>query len=596
MKLFNRRVPQGSKINLTGRTLAIYWRHVRAYRPFLILWAIGMLAAIAGDVLLPLGYKQFFDSLSVSVDLAHRAYRTPDLHASIVNIVVVTALYWVGWRLIVFSANHFENCTAKDLTDSCFEYLQHHSHHFFANNFAGALAKKVSRFASSFEVIADQCSFNTGQASIRIALIATVVLWRNCMLGIVFIGWIVVFLSFNVLFSRWKLRYDFARAEADSKVAAHLTDAITNATNLKLFCGIRREALAFKRVTGEHLSARYKSRILGLTSDTIQTFAVHLLQITVLLMALHYWYVGILTLGDFVMLRSYLDQITSNVTQMGSDIRHVYEAMADANEMTEILVKPHEVVNQLDARELTVSSTAPVEFRDVCFTYPDAIRETLTGFSLRIRAGERVGIAGPSGGGKSTIFKLFLRLYDVDSGAILINGQDISKVTQQSLHNTIAFVPQDPILLHRSLLENIRFSRPTASDEQVIQAACLAHCHEFISQFPLGYDTIVGERGIRLSGGERQRVAIARAILMGAPILIFDEATSSLDAVSEKCIQDALATLLEGRTVVAVAHRLSTIQQMDRIVVVKDGAIVEEGNHDTLLKMRNGLYQELWSV
>jgi len=232
----------------------------------------------------------------------------------------------------------------------------------------------------------------------------------------------------------------------------------------------------------------------------------------------------------------------------------------------------------------------------VQFSYIGGSNLVLQDFSLKTKPGERVGIVGPSGGGKSTVLKLLVRLHDVNSGAILIDHQDIAVVTQASLHRNIAYVPQEPILFHRSLMENIRYSKAVATDEEVIQAAKLAHCHEFISNFPASYQTLVGERGVKLSGGERQRVAIARAILMDAPILVLDEATSSLDSESEVYIQDSLAQLVIGRTVIAVAHRLSTIRKMDRIVVVKDGHIIEEGSHDLLVKIENGLYQRLWNL
>lgn len=269
--------------------------------------------------------------------------------------------------------------------------------------------------------------------------------------------------------------------------------------------------------------------------------------------------------------------------------------MADANEMTEILLTPHEIVDEERAAVLTVPKGV-VEFRNVQFSYVGGSHLVLQDFSLKTKPGERVGIVGPSGGGKSTVLKLLVRLHDVNSGAILIDHQDIAVVTQASLHRNIAYVPQEPILFHRSLMENIRYSKPAATDEEVIQAAKLAHCHEFISNFPAGYQTLVGERGVKLSGGERQRVAIARAILMDAPILVLDEATSSLDSESEGYIQDSLAKLVIGRTVIAVAHRLSTIRKMDRIVVVKDGHIIEEGSHDLLVKIENGLYQRLWNL
>ena len=362
-----------------------------------------------------------------------------------------------------------------------------------------------------------------------------------------------------------------------------------------MFAGIDREISQFGNLTDEHRRARYTSWNLGWYSDGIQGLTIRALEIVVLVMSVRYWLQGILTLGDFVLLRSYLSQLTEQVRSMGGNVRRIYEAMADANEMTEILLTPHEVVDEKRAAVLTVPKGV-VEFRNVQFSYIGGSNLVLQDFSLKTRPGERVGIVGPSGGGKSTVLKLLVRLHDVNSGAILIDHQDIAVVTQASLHRNIAYVPQEPILFHRSLMENIRYSKPAATDEEVIQAAKLAHCHEFISNFPAGYQTLVGERGVKLSGGERQRVAIARAILMDAPILVLDEATSSLDSESEVYIQDSLAKLVIGRTVIAVAHRLSTIRKMDRIVVVKDGHIIEEGSHDLLVKIENGLYQRLWNL
>jgi ATP-binding cassette, subfamily B, bacterial len=215
---------------------------------------------------------------------------------------------------------------------------------------------------------------------------------------------------------------------------------------------------------------------------------------------------------------------------------------------------------------------------------------------LKINPGERVALIGPSGGGKSTIVKLLFRFWDIQNGEIRIDDQDIAKVTQESLRESMALVPQESILFHRSLHENISYSRPDATKDEVTQAAKMAHCHEFISKFPKGYDTFVGERGVKLSGGERQRVAIARAILKNAPILVLDEATSSLDSESEMFIQDALKNLMAGRTTIVIAHRLSTIMQMDRIVVIENGEVIEEGKHEELLKVKQGIYQKLWEI
>jgi ATP-binding cassette subfamily B protein len=543
----------------------------------------------------PLVYKKFFDLLSL--DPFHRSHMgtMKDAYHIIAFIGVVAVGSWIGMRACLYAVNNFESRCMADLSNFCFEYLHNHSYKFFTDNFAGSLVKRVNRFAAGFETIGDQATLQLGPTAIRIVLVIGILFWRNTMLGCVFLAWTIVFVCFNVFFSRYRLKFDLKRAEMDTKVTARLSDTISNNLNLKLFAGIERENTNFRALTDEHRSARYFSWKLAERSNWIQGLSVRVLEVTVLVMAVRYWYQGILTLGDFILLRSYLYQLVDKVQEVGQSVRRIYEAMADANEMTEILQTSHEIRDVESARPLAVPK-GRIEFRNVQFRYSGNANLVLKDFNLRTRPGERIGIVGPSGGGKSTILKLLVRLHDVTDGMILVDNQDITQVTQNSLHRSIAYVPQDPILFHRTLMENIRYSRPEATDEEVIHAAKLAHCHEFISSFTLGYETLVGERGIKLSGGERQRVAIARAILMNAPILVLDEATSSLDSESEMYIQDALAKLVVGRTVIAVAHRLSTIRKMDRIFVVTDGQIIEEGNHDLLLKIKDGVYQKLWGL
>jgi ATP-binding cassette, subfamily B, bacterial len=276
---------------------------------------------------------------------------------------------------------------------------------------------------------------------------------------------------------------------------------------------------------------------------------------------------------------------------MNRDLRKMNDAYSDAVEMVEILESPHEIQDVSNARQLRISKGA-ISFNNVSFHFHDE-KAVFNNFSLHVGEGKKIALVGPSGAGKSTVTKLILRLFDVKSGSIEIDGQNIASVTQDSLRNAIAFVPQEPILFHRTLMENIRYGRRDATDAEVIEAAKKANCHDFITALPQGYDTYVGERGVKLSGGERQRVAIARAILKDAPILILDEATSSLDSESEVLIQDALSKLMSGKTVLVIAHRLSTIMKMDRIVALDGGAIVEQGTHQELLHKR-GLYAGLW--
>ena len=318
-----------------------------------------------------------------------------------------------------------------------------------------------------------------------------------------------------------------------------------------------------------------------------------IIQIVLFYIATIYWGRGELTVGDFVLMQAYLITTFNRLVSINRTLRRFYDALADAQEFVAILEEPHGIQDVPNAPQLVVPQGA-VDFKDVTFHF-NAQQPILKSLNLSIRPGEKVALVGPSGAGKSTITKLLLRFYDVSGGAIEIDGQEIAKVTQDSLREAIAFVPQEPILFHRTLMENIRYGRRDATDEEVIEAAKQAHCHEFILGLKYQYETYVGERGVKLSGGERQRVAIARAILKDAPILILDEATSSLDSESESLIQDSLKTLMQGKTVLVIAHRLSTIMNMDRIVVIEGGDIVADGTHQELLA-QGGLYQKLWSI
>lgn len=581
--------------NLNKETLKTYWRYAKRYWPLATTCVVGTLVVIICDVASPIVFKHFFDLLASANSAELRDKVLPAIYWTIGSIASIKATTFVGWRIIMWALAKFESLVMKDTTDGSFVYLQNHSAHFFANAFSGALVKRVNRFTSGLETVADQLVMNLGQTVLRIALVLGVLFWYNQTLGVIFLVWTTILITFNFYFSKYKMKFDLVKAEVDTKVTARLADTITNAINLKLFAGTNREIKEFQEVTTEHHKARFKSWMIGWAYEAVQGLSGRVMEMIMLVVAVGYWFAGQLTLGDLVMLRSYLDQLQEEIRSLGGNIRHIYEALADANEMTEILTTPHEIVDRPNAVPIHVPK-GEVEFRSLQFSYNSGNRVILKDFSLKTKPGEKIGIVGPSGGGKSTLLKVLVRLYDIQGGQIIIDGQDVAMVTQDSLHQNIAYVPQDPVLFHRSLLENIRYSRPSATDEEVYEAARLAHCHEFISSFPQGYQTLVGERGIKLSGGERQRVAIARAIIMNAPILVLDEATSSLDSESELYIQDSLSRIMPGKTVIAVAHRLATIKKMDRIVVVKDGRVVEQGRHDLLLKVQDGHYQRLWGL
>ena len=417
---------------------------------------------------------------------------------------------------------------------------------------------------------------------------------RSPALAGILLGWTVLYLGINYVFTLYKLRFEEQRAAADTAVTARLADSITNNANIKLFTAHGHEQTEFGKLTERQRAiTRFTWDLDGLMW-ALQSLLMLALEFSMFYIAVRWWRRGQLTIGDFVLIQTYLLQLLHRLWDFGRIIRDLYKGLANAQEMVEVLNMPHDVQNKPAATPLRVSRGA-LDFRQVRFDY-SSTRQIIKGFDLSIAPGEKVGLVGPSGAGKTTLVALLFRFYDVTGGRILIDGQNIADVTQESLRSQISFVPQDPILFHRTLLENIRYGNRDATIEQVKAAASAAHCDEFISQLPAGYDTYVGERGVKLSGGERQRVAIARAILKNAPILVLDEATSSLDSHAEQLIQQALAKLMEDKTTIVIAHRLSTINKMNRIVVVRDGAIHEVGTHTELVKTSGGLYRQLWEL
>lgn len=571
----------------TRQTLRIFWEHSRRYPRAIFLLVLAMLGAVVFDTYGPFLYKQLFNLL---------ASRGPEeeLIAVIFKILAVAGISWCFWRLANFANDFFQPRIMSDLVNTCFKYMHDHSYNFFTNNFAGSLVKKVGRFERAFEDIADQVYWNFGHTLLKMTIILGALYFVAWQLAAALFIWAIFYTVFSVVFARYKFKYDIQNAQLDTMIGGRLADTITNNINLKLFGGTAWEFKTFKNLTEKLFRIKKWTWNLGSVNEAVQGGLIVILEVTLLYIAVKFWEAGKLTVGDFALIQGYLVQVFGRLWDLGRHIKDTYSRLGDAEEMTEILMTPHEIVDSPNASKLKVS-LGGIEFDNVNFGYYK-LRRVFKDFNLAIKGGERVALIGPSGGGKTTIVKLLFRFFDLQQGRLLIDNQDIALVTQESLRAALALVPQEPILFHRSLYDNIAYARPNATETEVLRAAKLAHCHEFISSFPEQYQTFVGERGVKLSGGERQRVAIARAILKDAPILVLDEATSSLDSESEYYIQDALKNLMKGRTNIVIAHRLSTIMQMDRIVVLEDGKITEEGKHEELLKAKQGTYQKLWEI
>ncbi len=549
---------------------------------------IALLGFTFSSIYTPIWYKKFFDLLEKSPDPERLIY-------IILIIAGINMIGWVSFRAAEFTQNYLEPALMKDLYITCYNYLHKHSYSFFNNNFSGSLVRRVNRFVNSFVNIFDTIYWSILFIGLKITVILGVLFYYFWKIGLITLFWIIFYLIFHMIFVRYKLKWDIKRADADSEVTGQLADSIVNNINIKLFNGYKFEEKRFKNRLKELSKLIIKSYNLGSIITGLQALLMIILEVGVFYIAVKLWQKGLVTIGDFVLLQAYIFTIFDSLWNIGRYIRRIYESLSDAEEMTEILTKPHEVKDNPSAKPLEVKK-GEIVFQNVTFKYGLNTRYILQNFNLKIKPQEKIALIGPSGGGKSTIVKLLFRFFDIEKGEILIDGQNIADVSQNSLRENISLVPQEPILFHRTLMENIRYGRRSATDEEVIRAAKLAHCHEFIMSFPDKYNTYVGERGVKLSGGERQRVAIARAILKNAPILVLDEATSSLDSESELLIQDALTNLMQGKTVIVIAHRLSTISKMDRIVVIENGQISEEGKHNELLKASQGTYQKLWQI
>ena len=575
----------------TKQTLKIYWQHAKRYKVAVFSVVFATIIASLVNVVIPLYYKKFFDVISSSQD---KQTLGSQLITIIFYVLFLDIVGWICWRISTFTASYFQSHVMADLSNYCFAYLHKHSFAYFNNNFVGSLVKRVKWFVAAFEDISDRIIWDIIVLIVNVVGILYVLYTRNALLALAMIIWVAIFLVFNWVFVRYKYKFDVARNEAETESSGLLADTITNNSNVKLFNGYKKEVKSYASITKKLRDLRKFTWYLGGYFESAQGAMGVILDFVLFYIAIKLWQKNLLTIGDFVLLQAYIINIIGRVWGFGRMIQRVYEKLSDAEEMTIVLNTPHEIQDIPEAKDLIVKA-GKIEFQNVNFNYRQT-RRVLSNFNLVIKPGEKIALVGPSGAGKTTIVRILLRMYDLTSGKILIDEQNITRVTQESLWRNISMVPQDPILFHRSLMENIRYGNFKATDKEVIRASKLAHCHEFISKLQDGYNTFVGERGIKLSGGERQRVAIARAILHNAPILILDEATSSLDSESEMLIRQALDKLMESKTVIAIAHRLSTIKKMDRIIVIGEKGIVEEGTHDTLIAQKTGLYKKLWGL
>lgn len=480
-----------------------------------------------------------------------------------------------------------------DVINQTFSYLQGHAYSFFQRNFSGNLSNKVSDLAKSADAVLSHSVDPLFSQAISTLILAASMSLVHPLFTAMLLVWAAVFMGIVVLFARKTLRYAASFSEANSLCMGKIVDSISNIMTAKLFARNQFERRYLDAFVSESLRRDQQLQWLMLKLRMLQGFSIFVLFACVTLFLIRQFMRGQVTAGDFSFIWTSSIYMMQGLWYLSGHFLTYSQDLGICRQALSMVNLPHDVTDVANAKALNVT-VGKLEFDNVTFYYSKG-HNIFRDKSLVIEGGQKVGLVGFSGSGKTTFTSLILRFFDIHGGRILIDGQDIAAVAQDSLRSQIAMIPQEPILFHRSLLENIRYGQLGATDEEVLEASKKAHCHDFVLQLEHGYHTLVGERGLKLSGGQRQRVAIARAILKRAPILILDEATSALDSITEQKIQESLNYLMAGRTTLVIAHRLSTLSHMDRILVFDKGCVVEDGTHQEL-STQGGCYAKLWSM
>ncbi|SHG84205.1 ABC transporter ATP-binding protein [Bradyrhizobium erythrophlei] len=572
--------------NLSGyahRPFAFVLRYLRQRLSSHIVILLSVVAAVACSVGTQYGVKALVDGLSAGTSHAGSVW------LAFIFLMSLIAADNFLWRIASWTASFTFVGVTGDLRRDIFRHLTGHAPSYFSDRLPGMLTSRITATSNAVYTVENMFVWNVlppCMATIAaIALIGTVSLPMAA--GLIVIAGAMVVAMFRLAAAGKPLHDDFANKAA--AVDGEMVDVINNMPLVRAFCGLRYEHDRFDATVDRELTARGRSLRYLEKLRLLHAGITVLLTIALLAWAIMLWQRGGATTGDVVLVCTLGLSILSATRDLAVALVDVTQHVARLTEAIATLLLPHELRDHPEAEPL-VRSGAAIAFNNISFRYPGGIK-VFEKFSLRLQPGQRVGLVGHSGGGKSSLFVLLQRFYDVQQGSITIDGQDIAKVTQESLREAISVVPQDISLFQRSILENIRYGRPNATDDEVLRAAIAARC-DFVETLPEGLATMVGDRGVKLSGGQRQRIAIARAFLKDSPILLLDEATAALDSESEEAIREALGRLMRGRTVIAIAHRLATLRNFDRVVVLKGGKIIEDGPPDRLMQGQ-GPYREL---
>jgi ATP-binding cassette, subfamily B, bacterial len=554
--------------------------------PFAILFLRFLPALIVADILRRLSEQDFTKG-----DL------WGSFGSSMIWVILLEALGGIVlWRVVVYFNWKLEGYILRDINRKVFDHLLRLSASFHANHFGGSLVSQTSKLASSYVGFTDTTLFQVLGLFWALAFASILLVGRAPLFVILLISFTVLYIVCAVAITRKVRRLNALEADASNEQTGQLADAISNVMAIKGFAASKAENHRFDAISEKTRQALMKVMWASLKREAIFGSIGTAINAVSLVLAVASIVLFEADIATVFLVLSYTGDILQRLWEFSTQALRTYNRVfGDAQAMTEILAISPSITDPAHPEKSRITKGA-IELKDMSFTHPDSRDDTslFTNLNLRIKPGEKIGLIGRSGSGKTTLTRLLLRFSDIDGGEILIDGQNIAHITQDDLRRNIAYVPQEPLLFHRSIQENIAYGNPAAGEKKIVEAAHKAHAWEFIEKLPQGLDTLVGERGVKLSGGQRQRIVIARAILKDAPILVLDEATSALDSESEKLIQAALWELMKNRTAIVIAHRLSTIQKMDRILVLDDGTIVEQGTHAELIK-QNGTYAQLWA-
>jgi ATP-binding cassette, subfamily B, bacterial len=573
--------------NTNRLTTQLFFGTMREHWPaWTIFYLIVAVLEIAENTVGPLLISRIFDNVSSG---------SANILAQSTNIIIAIAAIEIIGHFVINRTVYWlwkrQDTDMITIHNRCYSHLSKMSMGFYSDRFVGSIVSQVNKLANGYDNFTNLITWNFFKFFVSV-ISTSVVLWsRNpAIVGMIW-AFIAVFVPIGWIFRTKQAKYNADYSTRDSKRTGVLSDIISNIIAIKSFTAITSEGDNYNRSNIDVFDSGIRNRNFSLNWEALFGLLHRLIYVCVIALALYFFSKGKISSGTVFLVSTYLMAMLRRLWDLTKSFRELSKIYGQASDMTEMLQVQPEVADPINPEPSRIKKGS-INFTNIDFSYSG--QKLFDDLELSIASGEKIGLVGPSGGGKTTITKLIMRFVDIDAGTIAVDGQDIGKITQDDLRKNICYVPQEPLLFHRTIKENIAYGKPNATLKEIKKAAALANATEFIDTLPKGYDTLVGERGVKLSGGQKQRIAIARAMLKDAPILVLDEATSALDSESEVLIQQALWKLMEGKTTVVIAHRLSTIQKMDRILVLDKGKIVEQGTHRALIGQK-GLYAKLWS-